>query len=242
MNSQVYRRKASSFRGVYRCGKKWKSQIQIDGVQYYLGVFPTEDRAAEEYRIAAKRLGKSDDAEYSNLLKEYTEGESESEYNSLANIEHSFNNSGILTNSQASGNIRGSYNQVQPHATPTSQYSGSPLTSSTARTSPEDNTREDIRTTSFYLIPTNQLSLISSKVKLGKLGEEILALSLSRNEDSALNEEEGMDSSLTKAKLIALRSALFHSLQHIRNHAGIPSIQSKCKQTEIADDENMYEV
>ena len=238
MNAQVYRRKASSFRGVYRCGKKWKSQIQIDGVQYYLGVFPTEDRAAEEYRIAAKRLGKSDDAEYSNLFKEYAEGESESEYNTPANAEHSPSCNGVVTNSQASGNSRGSYSQGPPLITPTSQYSVSPATSSSVRSSPEENAREDIRATSFYLIPTNQLSLISSKVKLGKLGEEILALS--RNEESNLNEVEGMDSNITK--LIALRSALFHSLQHIRNHAGIPSIQSKCKQTEIADDENMYEV
>lgn len=239
MNSQVYRRKASSFRGVYRCGKKWKSQIQIDGVQYYLGVFPTEDRAAEEYRIAAKRLGKSDDAEYSNVFKEYAEGESESEYNSLANAEQSPNCNGTVTNSQGSGNSRSnSYNQVQPLATPSLQYTVSPPASSIARFSSEDNAREDIRTTSFYLIPTNQLSLISSKVKLGKLGEEILALS--RNEDNSLDEEEGMDSNVTK--LIALRSALFHSLQHIRNHAGIPSIQPKCKQTELADDENMYEV
>jgi hypothetical protein len=27
----------SQFKGVYKCGKKWKSRIQVDNVQYYLG-------------------------------------------------------------------------------------------------------------------------------------------------------------------------------------------------------------
>jgi hypothetical protein len=48
--------KASAHKGVYRCGRKWKSQIQINGVQHYLGVFDTEQEAQKEYQDAAGRL------------------------------------------------------------------------------------------------------------------------------------------------------------------------------------------
>ena len=46
--------KASKFRGVYKCGKKWKSQIQIQGQQIYLGVFDSEVEAAEKFNDAVK--------------------------------------------------------------------------------------------------------------------------------------------------------------------------------------------
>jgi hypothetical protein len=52
------RKRASDHKGVYRCGRKWKSQIQCNGVQYYLGVFSTEEEAVQEYTKAATRLGK----------------------------------------------------------------------------------------------------------------------------------------------------------------------------------------
>ena len=35
--------KEKSLKGVYRCGKKWKSQIQVNGVQHYLGIFSTQE-------------------------------------------------------------------------------------------------------------------------------------------------------------------------------------------------------
>jgi hypothetical protein len=72
------RGKASKYRGVYKCGRKWKSQvrlaatyvdhliapyithtqIQIDGVQHYLGIFETEAIAASKYNEAAAGLGR----------------------------------------------------------------------------------------------------------------------------------------------------------------------------------------
>jgi hypothetical protein len=41
--------KASRFTGVFRAGKKWKSQIQQNGVQHYLGIFENEEDASEAY-------------------------------------------------------------------------------------------------------------------------------------------------------------------------------------------------
>jgi hypothetical protein len=242
MNSNMYRRKASSFRGVYRCGKKWKSQIQIDGVQYYLGVFPTEDRAAEEYRIAAKRLGKSDETDYcvASLFKEYVEGDTEPEFTvpQNQNLPSSSSSCSVVAPPYQPSGLSDNFNRSTPHKIPPSRFSvgASPST----RFSPEENTEDDIRKTSFYLLPTNHLSLISSKVKLGKLGEEILALSRICEESSELKVEGGMTSD--EVKLAELRNALFQSLQHIRNGGITAQIQAKHKHAELTDDETMYEV
>lgn len=53
--------RASQYRGVYKCGKKWKSQIQIEGIQYYLGVFSTEQEAADRYNRVTSQIGRKID-------------------------------------------------------------------------------------------------------------------------------------------------------------------------------------
>lgn len=42
--------KASRFTGVFRAGKKWKSQVQANGVQHYLGIFESEEEASHAYQ------------------------------------------------------------------------------------------------------------------------------------------------------------------------------------------------
>ena len=264
----MYRRKASSFRGVYRCGKKWKSQIQIDGVQYYLGVFPTEDRAAEEYRIAARRLGKSEDVDYVQMCKEYAEGESDTDninsstirpIESSCSTQHNYpppldasSSSGDTSSNSYSGdsssssssNISRSSGGTGRDQLPSVYIPGGPrnnvITPSMTRSQVEDRSCSDDFKVSFYLIPTNQLSLISSKVKLGKLGEEILDLSRIC-EDTSVGKTEAL-SILNMQKLIALRSAMFHSIQLIRNTSSSSQAQTRYKQFDITDDETMYEV
>lgn len=43
----------SRFRGVYKCGKRWKAQLQSQGVQFYLGSFESEIEAARAYDLKA---------------------------------------------------------------------------------------------------------------------------------------------------------------------------------------------
>jgi len=47
-NSQ--KKKASRFTGVFRAGKKWKSQVQSNGVQNYLGIYDSEEEASRAYQ------------------------------------------------------------------------------------------------------------------------------------------------------------------------------------------------
>ena len=44
------KKKASRFTGVFRAGKKWKSQVQHNGVQNYLGIYDSEEEASEAYQ------------------------------------------------------------------------------------------------------------------------------------------------------------------------------------------------
>ena len=38
---------SSRFRGVYKCGNRWKTQLKFKGVQFYLGTYDTEEEAAK---------------------------------------------------------------------------------------------------------------------------------------------------------------------------------------------------
>jgi hypothetical protein len=55
-NTNVQKNNTSGFKGVYRLGVKWCSQVRKDGKNYYLGLFSTKIDAAKAYNKKALEL------------------------------------------------------------------------------------------------------------------------------------------------------------------------------------------
>jgi hypothetical protein len=163
-------------------------------VQYYLGVFATQEQAAEEYRIAAKRLGKFDDREYSDTFTEETR------------YQHH-----VISNSEQNSNSYSSSNEPDFTTTPGSS-SGLSTTSTVLQSHLMNEERKnDDKNNLNYMVPISETSHISAKIKLGKIGNEILFRIHSRKEHS------------DSPSLTALRYTLIQSVRDLRNRNPTPS-------------------
>ena len=58
MMNQKIKNHTSKYKGVHwhKCAKKWRSRIRMNGERFYLGVFNSEDKAAEVYNRKAIEL------------------------------------------------------------------------------------------------------------------------------------------------------------------------------------------
>lgn len=54
--NRVKVRGGSQYKGVNRCGRKWRAVIRVDGQQVHLGYFRVEEEAAKAYDAAAVQL------------------------------------------------------------------------------------------------------------------------------------------------------------------------------------------
>ena len=59
---QPTRKKASKYTGVFRAGNKWKAQLQHRNACIYLGIYDTEEKAAEVYNIEKAKVLAAEDA------------------------------------------------------------------------------------------------------------------------------------------------------------------------------------
>jgi hypothetical protein len=157
-------------------------------VQYYLGVFATQEQAAEEYRIAAKRLGKFDNREYSDTFTEETR------------YQHH-----VLSNSEQSSNSCSSSNEPD-FITTSGSSPGLSDTSTVLQSNLMNEERKyDDKNNLNYMVPISETSQISAKIKLGKIGNEILSRIQSRKEHT------------DSPSLTALRYTLIQSVRVLRN-------------------------
>jgi hypothetical protein len=227
MNAYVIFKTSSPLLILHSCGKKWKSQIQIDGVQYYLGVFATQEQAAEEYRIAAKRLGKFEDREYSDAFIE------ERQYQ-----QH------VISNSEQNHSSSSGSNEFDSATTSgSSSSSGSGSTSTVLQNNTLDEERKvgDGSNNLFYMVPIAETSNIAAKIKLGEIGNEILSRVYTRKENPGT------------PSLTALRYNLIQSVRALRNSNIIstpppynpsdfsPLVNRNAFFSPITDDETIFE-
>jgi len=56
MNCKIHKHNTSGYKGVSRCGKKWRAYIVKNNKQKHIGIFKTKEEAAKAYNQEALRL------------------------------------------------------------------------------------------------------------------------------------------------------------------------------------------